>query len=341
MTEYDPPLHESTLLTWPEVRDRVGEQSTLLLGNGGSRAISDRFSYQSLFDIAHTVAHPLVDQDDELFGQLGGTDFERVLGDLLTTKRVSEALGLRTREIRDRYQSIQAALTEALVLAHVPWSDVPADTLSVLRQEYRRYASVFTTNYDLVIYWAMMQTSPAREFDDFFRGSPLMFDLARARTESIGDATAVLYLHGGVHLRRGANGGTRKEVAGGANLLELFHIPVHMDETPFIVTEGSSAEKLQTIRGSDYLSFGLDTLAADNRPLVVFGHAMADQDEHIANALRPRADRVVAVSLQPGGDIPGRKMYYASRLGGSHMLFFDATGHPLGSPTIKVPTAPP
>lgn len=337
MTTYEPDLGNAELLDWSEISNRFDARPILLLGNGGSLAVWEGFSYRSLFGIARNdVAHPLDERDEELFAAFGGTDFEEVLGALLTAKRVGNALGITTTEVVDRYRAIQHALEEAVGFSHLTWDQLSDQQRAHLRTEYRNYQSIYTTNYDLILYWAMMQTDPGGDFVDFFSGYPLIFD--KRRSPHIGDATAVLYLHGAIHLRRTEHGVTRKEVAGEpGNLLTQFGFPIQQRETPLMVSEGTSTEKLRRILSSDYLSFALERLETDSAPLVIFGQRLGGQDDHISRAVRQHRQRLVAIAIHASGDTASSlKLEFARRVAGSQILFFDAASHPLGDSSLKV-----
>jgi hypothetical protein len=57
---------------------------------------------------------------------------------------------------------------------------------------------------------------------------------------------------------------------------------------------------MQSIRRSDYLSFGYQSLADYEGPLVVFGHSLSDADQRIVQAIQSQKDRQVAVGLLSG-----------------------------------------
>jgi hypothetical protein len=337
--QYLPSLDNAELLDWSAVEELLGSELVLLLGNGASRVLWEGFSYQSLFaEATSTVEHPLTDEDRALFAEFGGTDFELILGVLLDARRVCQVIGLDGASVGERYESIQRSLREAVGSAHVLWHQIPPQTLIELRSCYRSYRTVYTTNYDLVLYWAVMSRLPEpTEFVDFFWGDGLSFDPWRTDVHSL-SATELLYLHGAIHLRRTASGGARKETPGDAgSLLEAFSLPFTADETPLIVTEGASSEKERAIRGSDYLSFAFERLASDNRSLVVFGQALGSQDLHIARAIREGGKRPIGVSIRgSASDVAGRKRNYASRLGSVDLFFFDASSHPLGVPALRI-----
>ena len=220
---------------------------------------------------------------------------------------------------------------------HIPWFDIDKDALIKFKMELLRYDSVFTTNYDLLAYWALMCDEPPGSIVDYFWSSPLVFD--PLNTEVWNKATKLLFLHGGLHLCRMSNGQALKRTATpGRNLLELFGEPPAEDSraAPLVVSEGKSEDKLAAIRSSEYLSFALAQFDRTDVPLVVFGHSLSHQDQHLVDVLRTRhAPIAISMRQAPPDDMRAKKAAYRNRLHNQHLLFFDAATHPLGDPALR------
>lgn len=329
------------LEAWPDVDQDLGDAPVILLGNGASIAVWEAFAYKSLYDVARSaVDHPLDDEDEDLFAEFDTTDFEAVLGALLTARKVGASLALETIHLRERYRSIQLALREAMGRAHPLHEQIAQSTLHALRDAYRRYRVLYTTNYDLLVYWAVMSKGlpAADEFVDFFWTPEAVFDRWDTEVRSL-TTTQILYLHGAMHLRRNRTGVTRKETSTGAvSLVSAFTEPFTGEETPLFVTEGASSEKVRRIASSDYLTFALEKLESDDRPLVVLGHALGDWDDHIVKAINEQPGRLVAIGIySSSGPVRPRKQRLASRLTTTtNVRFFDSTTHPLTSPSLRV-----
>lgn len=332
-----PPLESSALLAWDEAVDMLPERPSLLLGNGASRAVWNGFSYESLFDLAvDAVGHRLNDADLSLFHEFESTDFETVLGAVHTARRVLTAIGLAPHQLMDRYLSIQLALRDAIAESHVPWNSLAEETLTDLRSNYRKFTRVYTTNYDLLTYWAVMSDPPdGSDFVDYFWAEGSYYDPWNTDVWH-STATQIYFPHGAIHLRRTSDGRTRKEVShGGEGLLAAFQVPFASGETPLFVTEGVASEKERVIRSSDYLSFVLDEMTRDEQPLVVVGHGLGDQDLHVARAAAAPIGRTVAVGMRkPRAQL--KKLHYARVLPGADLIFFDSTTHPLTAPELRV-----
>jgi hypothetical protein len=332
-----PPL-DGSLPPWHEVARRH-EWSALLLGNGLSINVWPAFAYGSLFD--HADGSALTDRDRELFD--GTRNFERALSDLTTAMRVGRILGLDTDPILARYRSIQVALGHAIQEVHPNRSSVPDAALRAIRAAMLDYEWVFTTNYDLIVYWAMGSDGWKPFVDTFKYGGRCEFDPERADVY-VGEIP-VYFLHGALHLVVGGSGVTwklRKTYL--QTLLDQFGKPIDGDPEarPLLVTEGSAIEKLRSIEGNGYLAHAFQRLRDVELPIVVFGSSLSRQDGHLVDALNEQPERPVAVSMPPGSkkDLARRQAEVFGRLETESLLFFDATTHPLGMPSLKAERMP-
>lgn len=299
------------------------------------------FQYRELYD--HAKAGPLSAADRRLFGAT--PNFERVLGDLLTAIRVNKAIGLDASPLVERYQNIQLALVGAVRAVHLNRERVPQRTREAIRSAMEEFEWVFTTSYDLLAYWAMACRGFGRFMDHFRYGGRCEFD--PERTLATGSRIPVYFLHGALHPVTGQGGATWKLTQGRGNLdslLNQFGKPIEGDARarPLVVTEGSAEDKLEAIEDNVYLSHALDRLYQRDLPIVVFGSSLGEQDAHLAEALSQHPDRPIAISMLPASKkalrIQQNDLY--GRLD-SDLLFYDATTHPLGNPSLSVPPLDP
>lgn len=315
---------------WEDIDD--GDWPTLLVGNGASRAVSTKFAYDSLYAIA-----PLAQDDLDLFGALGTTNFEEVLNHLRTASLVCDQLGHASTDVDHRYDSIRDALINAVHAHHVDWTDADAgDRLLNIRDALLEYEAVCTTSYDFLIYWAIMNagTPPGDGFGDLFWNADHAFD--PLDTEPFGNKTLVYWLHGGLHLYRTRTGETKKRTNTGANLLATFAAG---NRVPLFVSEGTWQQKRRAIRRSDYLEHVYTTFAQSEGPLVVFGQAFGDPDRHLVKAVRRDPARDIAYGIyatsQQSANL--QRAQIENHFPQARLAFFDSTTHPLGDPALAVP----
>lgn len=337
---------DASLQSWAELQQEF-QGGVLLLGNGSSRAIWEGFGYSSLYDEAQAgIEHPLASEDEDLFASLATTNFEAVLSALRTAEIVCRSIGLATDPIRARHNSIRIALMEAVQSIHVPWSDVPDSVLTQMRNELSHYSYILTTNYDLLAYWAVMSEEHTWPFKDYFwnecndDGSWVCFDASN--TDAVAGSAKLLYVHGALHLVELPWGETAKRTAGDANLLEMFAVPDPDEDypvVPLVITEGSSEDKMEAIRRSDYLSFAYERLSHVPGPLTIFGLSLRDEDQHLVEAIiKADEKRSLAISIRASSDeqVIKRKLELMKTFTKADLRFFDATTNPLGSPNMSV-----
>ncbi len=274
--------------------------------------------------------------------KLNTRNFERVLSELASAIRMADALGEDTKPYVDRYQSIQQALGSAVQSVHVNYTGIPAATLEAIGHVLQKQEYVFTTSYDLIVYWAMHAVGYSGLCDCFWCDKN-SFDPANSDVPA--NRTPVYFLHGALHLVVMGSGLTRKLVHKNhpnlRTLLDQFGRPLDGDEQarPLLITEGSSQHKLQAIEGNDYLAHALDQLGKCDLPLVVFGSDLSEQDQHLVEALNRNPNRPIAVSIQregkDGKEIRAIKAGVRAGLDANPLVFFDSATHPLGLPALS------
>lgn len=324
------------LKTWSELRNRT-KWPTLLIGNGASINLWSDFAYQSLFRQAtlSTVAKAV-------FTDLETTNFELALEAIHHAHVVVDALQSSTDTIDRQYEHVRDSLFDAVRAAHVEWQQVTDRRFDQIAGVIQDHAAVYTTNYDLSLYWSRMAASTVdtRQFIDFFWGEDCTFD---PESVEIRDRIATYYLHGAIHLwqdDRGVNG--KWTIASRGNLFSLSrNYSPDGSKLPLFVSEGSSKAKLQTIGRSPYLKFCLDSLQESHDNTVIFGQALGEQDKHIVTALNQGQAREFAVSIYPAASerwIIKEKARIADLLGDNEVAFFDSTTHPLGDSSLTIPS---
>lgn len=323
---------------WNTLNSRIGFPE-LLIGNGASLAVWRKFAYFSLFDEAQTTRNrPLSASELSVFRALDTSNFEQVLSALKNSIRVNAALAINSSSPRHRYFAIKEALIHAVRSVHIPWSLMQAGHLARINSALRQYQTVYSGNYDLLNYWAVMQAPEA--FDDMFRGAEATFDPGNCQHH--GNATRLLYMHGGMHLVKNIDGSTRILNSSESTLLASFAIN-QLGDIPLFVNEGSSADKLKAIRSSDYLSFCYSQLAQPKDRLCIFGHSLGAQDQHLIQALQQAGLKTLAISIYPHNPlfITQQKQHYARLFAEQNveLRFFDALSHPLGDPALRISAA--
>ncbi|WP_194790561.1 DUF4917 family protein [Pseudomonas sp. UFMG81] len=328
------PALDVHLPAWADLNQRH-PCPALLLGNGASRALWKPFGYFSLYEEAQRAGRKkgLAVSDQALFKSLGTELFEPVLSTLNHTVRANAALAISSTAPLNRYYSIKEALIHAVRTVHLPWALMPASTLATINQALRGYRSVYTSNYDLILPWAMQHAPQgfAALFDE--QG---FFDVRRTRAKG----TRVIHLHGGLHLLKLPDGSTRQRSAESAELLDGVAVNIP-GEVPLFINEDRSDEKLRAIRHSDYLGWCLGQLAAERDGLCLFGQHLDASDQHLVEAIRQARPKHLAIAIRPLSEasIVNQKQHFTERfagLDGVPLHFFNAQSHPLGQVELMI-----
>ncbi|TCO33381.1 uncharacterized protein DUF4917 [Kribbella steppae] len=326
---------DDELPDWSTLDNR--EWPTLIIGNGLSINLWSDFRYDSLFSKAM-----LSSEAADIFAELDTTNFETALECIHHARLVLEALRRRTNQVDTVYAEVRDALFEAVTDAHLKWSRFPVNSHKQIAETLDEYESVYTTNYDLCLYWSHLQNRARVDIVDYFWSQPdNRFDPADVTLRSP-RLTPVYYLHGAVHLwQDDENDNGKWTNADGGNLLSLAsNYTAKSSRRPLFVSEGTSRAKVRTIQRSPYLSFCLESLADDEQDAVIFGHSLSAQDQHIVDAINAGPKRKVAVSIYPSGNpqkVIEEKVRIQQALDRHRVSFYDSTTHPLGDPGLNIP----
>ncbi len=260
----------------------------VLLGNGFSIACRPNiFLYGKLFEQADfTKLSPTA---KKAFEALGTQDFERVIKALRDAKLILESYGGVPQSFLDTLQSDADGLRELLVQtiahSHPAWpGEITDEEYAACRAFVSNFNTVYTFNYDLLLYWAQMHTEDgvAPTSDDGFRKSDGDYAAAYVVWEpGQSHEQNTWFLHGALHV---FDSGTEIQkytwVNTGVRLIDQIRDALSKGFFPLFVSEGSSVEKLERIRHSDYLAKAYRSFTEIKGALFIYGHSLAANDEH-------------------------------------------------------------
>lgn len=291
--------------TWSEIQGDFSD--TLLLGNGASIAVHQGFRYDSLYQEA--VKRNKLGDAAAVFKAFGEEvhDFELVLRRLWYAKRVYEALKLPAESIErteTAYAQVRNALIRIVQETHVSYDDASMHFDPIARF-VGRFRTVFSLNYDLVLYWALMygRSENLLSVADCFHydkdSGSLVSDPSFSAYREDAD-TLCFYPHGNLVLARTIDELEVKVRAGGGKLLEtIVKTWERGASAPLFVCDGTSEEKQRSIFGSTYLGQVYSRAFSqiqDN--VVIYGWSMGKQDQHILDQVLLQKPRAVAVSIR-------------------------------------------
>lgn len=281
----------------------VGGKRHLMLGNGFSRACrNDLFAYDALFKQAEGR---LSDRVREAFEILNTHDFETIMRIL---NSAADVLPVYTEDdslisiLREDVDALRDALARAIAGSHPERPhDVFPGEFAACRRFLTNFDKVYTLNYDLLLYWALMQTevdTTKVKCDDGFRHPDdgehdyVIWDAADSTQQNI------FYVHGALHI---FDAGPELQKYTWSNtgiaLVDQIRASLAQNKYPIYVSEGTSEEKMNRIMHSAYLSRALRSMVQIQGSLFVYGHSLADSDNHILRLIERGKISKLFVSL--------------------------------------------
>jgi hypothetical protein len=325
------PVHQ-----WAEIAAQFTDG--LVLGNGASIAFDPRFRYASLRDNA--IARGLISNDVQaIFDHLDTVDFEFVLRMLWHTNRINEALGIDEPRTGSAYQSVRSALIEVIRSIHVEYDHVQ-ERLHLAAGFMRQFSTVASLNYDVLVYWAILLSNASQDrhrFKDcFVDNRQFKQDWEKLRTSlwPATTSTIVGYPHGNLALAADLRGNEKKLVAAGGseNLLEsIFSEWNSGNHGPVFVSEGTSSQKMSSIRRSPYLvTMHGELLASMRHSVAIFGWSVGENDLHLLDSICRGGAIRYAYAVDPNSqglnDETNRiESLIVQRKHNAQVLFFDRT----------------
>lgn len=254
--------------------------SPLLLGNGFSLNFSTRLLYRNLYDKYIETCPKDV---KNLFKEFKSTNFEIILEHLESTERVCSALEIEQQRITKNKNTIKQGLIESINRIHPTPDEIKIEQLKLVAEQLREFDQIFTTNYDLFLYYLILES---KKFGDYFYFH--FYDDERFQLFNAGDQENkhhIYYLHGALFLfDRSIN--TIKIKRDDNWLIEVITKEISSDNYPLFISEGTSEMKLKAIQSNNYLSYCFRELNENkSEKIVVFGQSLSSQDLHIVKTL--------------------------------------------------------
>jgi Domain of unknown function (DUF4917) len=309
------------IVTFEEALSEAAGRKHLLLGNGFSRACRDDiFAYDALFDRADFTALPPTARQS--FDALNTTDFEVVMRSLRTAGSLvrlyqPDNASLVSNLSRDA-DGLRDVLASAIAQNHpIRSGDISTGSYEACRRFLHHFESIYTLNYDLLLYWALMQTElePDVEFDDGFRtpeggeAEYVTWDVEKTIGQTI------FYLHGALHLYdAGAELQKYTWSNTGVALIDQVRAALSANLYPLIVAEGSSSEKVNRILHSSYLGRGFRSFLSIGGSLFIYGHAMGENDDHWYRLMEKGKLRAIFIGIFGESNSVGNRSLIAKGL---------------------------
>ncbi len=275
----------------------------VLLGNGFSINARPSFRYEYLFEKAPSLSAEVA----AIFQDRGTKDFEEVL-DLVRRQDLDASNEL----CRSQDEEVRSAFLGALSAVH------PHSSAFISRDEVDRCAAflehfvglkrspklrgrVYTTNYDLLLYWVVVRTERRLWCYDNHEGKP--YGVWNPEKNP-----SLVYLHGALHLYDTSKGQIMLRFDGQHSLIDQTRTRLNEGRFPVIVAEGTSEAKVARIQQSKYLKrmsrYLMTGFKDENAVLFTYGHSFSDRDAHLLKLVGEGQIKTVYVGAYGGMDGP-------------------------------------
>jgi hypothetical protein len=283
------------MLTFQQAIDEAQQYNKrhALLGNGFSISCRPNiFVYGKLFERADFS--DLSPSAKLAFEALDTQDFEKVIKVLRDASAVLTAYkGAETaliQQLQEDADGLREVLVQAIASSHPDWpGDISNSEYACCRAFLSNFSNVYTLNYDLLLYWAVMHDEDGKKIksDDGFRTPENDFESEYVVWEpETSRSQNIWYLHGALHV---FDAGTEIQkytwVNTGQRLIEQIRDALERGYFPLFVAEGTSNEKLDRIMHSEYLAKGKRSFSSIQGALFIHGHSLAANDEHFLKVI--------------------------------------------------------
>ena len=291
----------------------------LLLGNGFSIAFSEIFNYPSLLEAAElsgqffNTPHLL-----QVFETLDTKDFEQVIKSLDDTfkilpiyNNVISGADAMARAMERNAKDLKNILVRTITSTHPDKFDFNDAEFSQCKDFLYHFlgptnegGNIYTLNYDFLLYWATGEDGDYLGYDGFGYDKD-----SRCIIWGSENPQTVHYLHGALHLFDTELGLRKQRWERKYPLQQQVQDAMSSGNFPLFVAEGESKQKLEKIRGNEYLCSAYDNfkrrMKEPNDALFIFGHSLNENDKHILDCITKGTIPIVYLSLH--GDVNSEK----------------------------------
>lgn len=291
----------------------------LILGNGFSISCRPKiFQYASLYEQADFSEYPEI---PSVFERLETQDFEEAIRALESTTRLFGMYATDTKNGMEKMKQHAAALRDILI--ETVARNHPENPNSINDEEIwscRRFLKhflcdskgyVFTLNYDLLLYWTLMNEGNPFDTHHFELNKNDSFgndeddpeaDYVVWQGETSSHQANIHFLHGALHLfDTGAELQKYTWVRTGRQLIDQTREAIDNSKFPLFIAEGTSKQKKSRIRHNAYLFQCFKVLVQNalqrKHCFFIYGHSLAETDQHILIRLGRGKFKKLYVSL--------------------------------------------
>lgn len=277
----------------------------LLLGNGFSTALYPSiFSYSSLLEETNFSKK---NEIKNIFSKLMTSDFEIVIKAIENSSEILKIYDgdkKLQKQLKAEAKWLKDALVETIASRHPKKAtELQTNAAVACNRFLENFKIIYSLNYDVLLYWVLLagKENNPNEIDDGFRNPDSEFG-ENFRVFDSPHSPNFFYLHGGLHLFD-AGSEVRKYVwlDTGIPIIQQVKEALSKNMYPLFVAEGTSTQKLTKINHSAYLSKALRSFESiakiGDADVFIFGHSLAENDDHVLNKIRKGICKRVFVSI--------------------------------------------
>lgn len=302
-------LRFDELMTYQEVinyLDKNNRTKHLLMGNGFSMSYDHNiFSYNALYDFIEKLEDPTL---TKLFGIINTKNFEQIMRQLdnfIEMAKAFDANGKLTQVLGEANLLLQKSLIDAVSSLHPEHvfeiSEEKSNVCFAFLKEYLEGdGKVFSTNYDLLLYWVLMRNESKHASDGFGREHLNPVETRRKQEEAQygelywgknKEEQKIFHVHGTLPIFDTGIAIEKEVYRDRSYLLENIKERMIRKDYPVFVTAGDGIEKLKQIYHNRYLTYCFENLSNITGSLVSFGFSFGEYDYHIIDAVNKAAKR--------------------------------------------------
>jgi hypothetical protein len=277
----------------------------LLFGNGFSMAYDAKiFSYNALSSFIDKTQNEVL---KKLFEVINTKNFELVMQQLDNFVEIAKAFHIDKTfidKLLEANEVLKNSLIEAVKELHPEHVfTIPEERSKACHTFLDHFLSqggkVFSTNYDLLMYWVLMRNSSKLAIDGFGRELENPEETKRGKDQEWSelrwginkDKQSIFYLHGTLPIFDTGVDIVKEEYGTQQYLLQKIHDRMEAKAYPIFVTAGNAQEKLNHIMHNRYLSHCYDQLCGINGSLITFGFNFGEYDSHILEAINKASNQ--------------------------------------------------
>jgi hypothetical protein len=296
------------LYTYDEVIQSLTQKKRkkhLLLGNGFSMSYdSGIFSYNALSKFLESLDNEIL---QKLFQIIKTSNFELLMEQLDNVAQIAEIFGAEKKvvhNIKKATEILKESLINAIKELHPEHVfSIPVEKSKACAEFLNSFLAddgqIFTTNYDLLLYWVLIRNEIENAIDGFGRDSEESDEwipedereYSELRWGKHKGVQTIHYLHGALQLFDAGVDIIKEEYTDEHFLLENIKIRMEKKEYPIFVTAGNGYEKLTHIVHNKYLANCYESLSSITGSLICYGFGFGKYDNHIISAINKAAKK--------------------------------------------------